>query len=181
MKDTGKVTHAIRRRAVFGLAGAVAIAGATTRPARAAGLAMPQGKVVLSVSGLIKQTNKDGAAELDMAMLEAIGTASFTTSTPWYNAPVTFSGVPLRKLLEFLGATGTTLTVYALNDYKTDIPIADTTTFPVLLATKRDGAYMPVRDKGPLFIVYPYDSDPNLKHQIYYSRSAWQVARMVVR
>ena len=47
-------------------------------------------------------------------------------------------------------------------------------------APASDGAYMPVRDKGPLFIVYPYDSDPALKHQVYYSRSAWQVARMVV-
>ena len=45
----------------------------------------------------------------------------------------------------------------------------------VLLALKRNGAYMPVRDKGPLFIVYPYDSSPELKHQKYYSRSAWPV------
>ncbi|MCC2664519.1 MAG: oxidoreductase, partial [Geminicoccaceae bacterium] len=45
--------------------------------------------------------------------------------------------------------------------------------YPVILALKRDGAYMPVRDKGPLFIVYPYDSSPELKHQNYYSRSAW--------
>lgn len=164
---------------MFGLAGAIAVA--STRPAQSAGLAIPQGKVVLSVSGMIKETNKDGEATLDMAMLEAIGTASFTTTTPWYNAPVTFSGVPLAKLLDFLGATGTTLTVYALNDYKTDIPMEDARKFPVILATKRDGAYMPVRDKGPLFIVYPYDSDPALKQQIYFSRSAWQVARMVVR
>jgi hypothetical protein len=179
MNDVGKVSHAIARRAVFALAGAIAVAGA--RPARSAGLALPQGKVVLSVSGLIKETNKDGAAELDMTMLEAIGTASFTTSTPWYNTPVTFSGVPMAKLLDYLGASGTTITAYALNDYKTDIPIEDFRKFPAILATKRDGAYMPVRDKGPLFIVYPYDSDPNLKHQVYYSRSAWQVARMVVR
>lgn len=179
MKYVGKETQSIQRRTLFGLAGAIAVA--STGPARSAGLAMPQGKVVLSVSGLIKETNKDGAAELDMTMLEAIGTASFTTSTPWYNSPATFSGVPMAKLLDYLGATGTMITAYALNDYKTDIPIEDFRKFPTLLATKRDGAYMPVRDKGPLFIVYPYDSDPNLKHQVYYSRSAWQVARMVVR
>ena len=35
-------------------------------------------------------------------------------------------------------------------------------------------------DKGPLFIVYPFDSDPELKQQIYYNRSAWQVARLLV-
>ncbi|MDU1358477.1 MAG: oxidoreductase, partial [Citrobacter freundii] len=38
--------------------------------------------------------------------------------------------------------------------------------------------YMRIRDKGPLFIVYPYDSMPELNNQIYYSRSAWQVSSM---
>ena len=51
----------------------------------------------------------------------------------------------------------------------------------VLLALKRNGLYMPIRDKGPLFIVYPYDSDPQLRHQRFYSRSAWQLVRIVVR
>ena len=178
MNDFYQTPRDISRRKLVGLVGVLAVAGVST--ARAAGLATPQGKVVLSVSGSIKQTNKDGVAELDMDMLEAIGAASFITGTPWYNTPVTFSGVPMAKLLDALGATGTTVTVYALNDYKTDIPMEDFRKFPAILATKRDGAYMPVRDKGPLFIVYPYDSDPALKHQVYYSRSAWQVARMVV-
>jgi hypothetical protein len=40
---------------------------------------------------------------------------------------------------------------------------------------------MPVRDKGPLFIVYNYDSNAELQHQRFYSRSVWQVARMVVK
>jgi hypothetical protein len=114
-------------------------------------------------------------------MLETLGTESFTTTTPWYNGPVTFEGVRMSRLLDRVGAMGTTLTVTALNDYTSDIPIEDFRTYPVILAMKRDGAYMPVRDKGPLFIVYPYDSDPALKHQRYYSRSAWQVARMVVK
>jgi hypothetical protein len=39
---------------------------------------------------------------------------------------------------------------------------------------------MAVRDKGPLFIIYPYDSDPQLQNQTYYTRSAWQVAKLIV-
>ena len=76
------------------------------------------------------------------------------------NGDVVFEGVLMSKLLTAVGATGTTLSVFALND---------------------DRAYMPVRDKGPLFVVYPHDSDPALKHQVYDSRSGWQVARMVVK
>jgi hypothetical protein len=38
-----------------------------------------------------------------------------------------------------------------------------------------------VRDKGPLFIVYPYDSDPQLATQTFYGRSAWQLAKLIVK
>ena len=87
----------------------------------------------------------------------------------------------MNKLMDAVGAKGTSLTVTALNDYATDIPLEDFKNQPVILATKRDGNYMPVRDKGPLFIVYNYDSNAELQHQRFYSRSAWQVARMVVK
>ena len=59
-------------------------------------------------------------------------------------------------------------------------PVSDFAQFNVLLAIKRNGQYMPVSDKGPLFIVYPYDSSPELKTQKYYSRSAWQLASIEV-
>ncbi|HBQ6508802.1 TPA: oxidoreductase, partial [Klebsiella variicola subsp. variicola] len=45
---------------------------------------------------------------------------------------------------------------------------------------KMNGEYMRVRDKGPLFIVYPYDSSTELQNQIYYSRSAWQVSKIII-
>jgi hypothetical protein len=34
---------------------------------------------------------------------------------------------------------------------------------------------MPVRDKGPLFIIYPFDTDASLRSERYYSRAAWQL------
>ena len=162
-----------------GMALTMATVGATQ--AMAATLAKPTGKVILTISGLIGNTNNGDKAEFDMPMIEALGTVSFTTKTPWYKDPVTFTGVPMDKLMEAVGAKGTSLTVTALNDYATDVPVEDFKTHPVILATKRDGNYMPVRDKGPLFIVYNYDSKPELQHQRFYSRSAWQVARMVVK
>jgi len=87
----------------------------------------------------------------------------------------------MSRLLEQVGASGATVAVTALNDYTIDIPISDFTTHQVILATKRDGNYMPIKDKGPLFIVYNYDSNIELRHQRFYSRSAWQVAKIVVK
>ena len=106
---------------------------------------------------------------------------SFQTSTPWYTGPVTFEGVRMTTLLDTVGAFGEQAVVVALNDYITEIPITDFGEFNVIMALKRDGAYMPVRDKGPLFIVYPFDSSATLRQQKYYSRSAWQVAKIIVK
>ena len=44
------------------------------------------------------------------------------------------------------------MTVIALNDYSTEIPIKDFKEFATIIALKRDGEYMSVREKGPLFI-----------------------------
>lgn len=148
--------------------------------AQAAELAKPEGKTILTISGAIENTNSEDGAAFDRAMIEALGMETVKTTTPWYDGAVTFEGVKLDALMKLVGAKGANVKAVALNDYTTSIPLEDFGKFGVLLALKRDGAYMTVRDKGPLFIVYPYDSDPQLQSQTYYGRSAWQLARLVV-
>jgi hypothetical protein len=60
-------------------------------PAGAASLPEPTEKPILTVTGKITVTNKEGAAQFDRAMLEALGAASFSTSTPWYKEAETAS------------------------------------------------------------------------------------------
>jgi hypothetical protein len=144
-------------------------------------LPTPSGKPILSVSGNITRTNDGSDALFDRDMLEALGTVAFETVTPWDKQPVRFEGVPLARLLDHLEASGTSLTAVALNDYSAELPIDDLRKYEVILALKQNGEYMPVRDKGPLFIVYNFDASPELKNQKFYSRSVWQVARLEVR
>lgn len=171
----------LTRRRLTGLALAGAgLAIAAPRPVVAERPAST-GKPLLTIVGKIRMSDGAESVALDRASLEGLGTASFVTKTPWYPGPVSFEGVPMARLMETVGAFGDTVVATALNDYVTEIPIADFSTYNVLLALKRDGAYMTPRDKGPLFIVYPYDSDPALQHQRFYSRSAWQLAHLHVR
>ena len=155
----------------------VCIAGAGV----AAGLDQPKADSILTVSGKISVTNAQATAQFDRAMLEKIGMVSFTTMTPWYKEPVKFEGVPLKKLMAAVEAKGEKIVAVALNDYSAEVPMEDIAKYDVILALKRDGEYMTPRDKGPLFIVYPYDSNPDLKNQKFYSRSVWQVAKIEVK
>lgn len=138
----------------------------------------PAGKILLTLSGNIENTNEDGKAVFDIASLEKLGMVSFQTTSPWYNGRTTFTGIPLQKLMDYVGAKGTVVKVTAINDYSTVIPLNDFKQYNAILALKVNGEYMRIRDKGPLFIVYPYDSMPELNNQIFYSRSAWQVSAM---
>ena len=148
--------------------------------AHADGLAAPTGDVVLHVTGKISKTNNGDAADFDMAMLEALAGRTTTTATPWYDATKTFSGPLGSALLDAVGASGTSMKVVALNEYETEIPVSDFTQYPVILATKLDGEAMSVRDKGPIFVIYPFDEMPDLNNETYYGRSAWQVKSIEV-
>jgi hypothetical protein len=167
------------RRTLIAAAGALPLLGVSLPTA--ATIDAPKQAPILTVSGRIKITNGDGTARFDRAMLEGIGLQRIDTTTPWHKGTVRFEGVPLARLMQLVGAEGDRVSVVALNDYSSEIPIEDFAKYGVILALKRDGEYMPVRDKGPLFVIYPYDSSPELKHQKFYSRSVWQVAKIIVR
>lgn len=149
-------------------------------PVWASELPKPVGKVILTMSGNITNTNEGGKAVFDIASLEKLGVISFQTTSPWFNGRTTFTGISMQKLMDYVGAKGSVLKVTALNDYTSVIPLSDFKKYNVILALKINGEYMRIRDKGPLFIVYPYDSIPELNNQVYYSRSAWQVSRMSI-
>ena len=133
------------------------------------------GKPILTLAGKVGDKNTASAAEFDLQMLEKLPQKSFTTHTPWDKNPIKFTGPLLRDVLAAAKASGSQIKAVAINDYATTIPISDTQKFDMILAHKMNDLAIPARTKGPLFIVYPYDSKPELNAQIYQDRSAWQV------
>jgi hypothetical protein len=135
----------------------------------------PTGRVILSVSGKIGAKNKGELAVFDMAMIEALPQHSFTTRTPWYDKPMKFTGPLLKDVLALVKASGTTVSAVAINDYKINIPVEDLGKHGVLMARLIDDKPIPVRSKGPLFVVYPFDKSSELRSSVYYERSIWQL------
>jgi hypothetical protein len=158
-----------------------ALAMLAAAPAAAMSLPKPTGPVVLTVTGAIDNVDADGKAEFDMAMLEALEQKETTTATPWYDGKVTFKGPLATTLLEAVGAHGDTVHVTAINDYSADIPVTDFANDPVIFATHINGEPMSVRDKGPIFVVYPFDENPNLYNEAFFGKSVWQVVSLDVR
>ncbi len=166
------------RRRLLGLAALTLF-----RPAATWALDPPKGPVVLTVSGRVRTGRRDGPASFDMAMLEQLPQAQLSTQTPWYPQPRRFTGPLLRQVIEVAGGqlvAGGKLRATALNDYAVEIPAEDALRYDLVLARLMDDKPMPVRDKGPLFIVYPFDAHRELRNAVYYSRCAWQLKAIEV-
>ncbi len=149
--------------------------------ANAEALQEPSGDVILSIDGNITVTNADGSAQFDLDMLRELGAAEIRTTTIWTDGEQVFEGVWLSTLIERLGASGVSIAATAINDYSIEIPLTDAVEGGALVAYHRNGQPMPVRDKGPLWIVYPFDDDPAYKSEVIFSRSIWQLDRMTVQ
>jgi hypothetical protein len=165
---------AVRRRLVVGVL--AALAGAP-----ACALEAPAGKVLLTLSGELQQRNTPDGAAFDAAMLEKMPRKSFSTTTPWYPQPRKFTGVLLRDLLAAVGARGKMIKAVALNDYRVDIPVDDVQNSDLIVAYLLDDKPVPVRDKGPLMLMYPFDGRPDLRNAVHYSRAVWQLRVLELR
>lgn len=145
-------------------------------------LALPpaKGKVILTLSGKIAEKNTAAAAVFDLAMLEKLPQQTFTTMTPWDKVPIKFTGPLLRDVLAAAKASGSAIKAMALNDYQASIPMEDAQKYDVIVAHQMNGQAIPVKTKGPLFIVYPFDTKAELRTSVYYERSAWQLKSMSI-
>lgn len=139
-------------------------------------LAAPSGPVILKVSGAIQHTNVGNEAHFDRQQLEALQQRTTVTQTPWTEQQDNYSGPLGRALIEAVGAEEAQwMSIAALNDYHTQVPVSDFFDYPVVLAMKKNDRWLRVRDRGPIFVIYPFDEQPHLKTEMHYNRSAWQV------
>jgi len=161
------------------LAALVALLG----PCLAEGAPRPQGPVVLTVTGDVGVANRgpldppndkllethnarfERAMEFDHAALVALGLHAVSVRYPTWPAGHRFEGPLLRDVLKAAGVTGGVVQPVALDGYAAEIPYADLERWPVILALKSDGRWLPLGGAGPAWVIYPRDDFPELAGQ----------------
>lgn len=156
------ITRRLLASAVMALACFAAFAQVAPRPAA---------RPILEVTGKVT-----APVQLDLAALQRLPQQSFTTNSPWTREAHTYTGPLLRDVLALAGAQNpVTIKATALNDYQISIPAEDAAKLGVIVAHQIDGKAIPVRERGPLFVIYPFDSAAELRSTRYYERSIWQL------
>ena len=102
----------------------------------------------------------------------------FRTATPWTDEPADFEGVLIKDLLEAVSWKGKSLKAAALNDYIVDLDADTLVSGGAILAYRVNGVDISVRNKGPLWIMFPFDDRPELKNEAVYIQSVWQLRRL---
>lgn len=166
-----------RRSLILGAA-CLVLAAVVPPGAHAGELAKPTGDVVLTIDGAIGTFNAENRADFDIDMLRAMPAVKIKTSTPWTDGVTEFEGVPLEAVFKAVGAKGKAIKATALNDYIADVDPATIVSSGAVLAYRMNGADISVRDKGPLWIMFPFDEQPQLKAETVYSQSVWQLRKM---
>lgn len=132
---------------------------------------------------LLAVTLEDGTVvSLDRATLEGLPQQAFTTSTPWTEGLVDFSGPSFRAVLDHLAiAPDRAIVARAANDYRVVLEPRHIEPHAPIIATRMNGAAFSLRDLGPLWVVFPYDSSDRYRSEEAISLSIWQLVDLTVR
>ncbi|MHA7827481.1 MAG: putative pterin-binding protein [Roseovarius sp.] len=137
---------------------------------------------ILSIEIIDKSTDDSCTRErieLTYSELQSMPRATIETSTNWTFGTQSFTGVWLATLLDRHAIRSGMLELFAVNDYVVRIPVEEVRQGGELLAYRRNDEIMTLRQKGPLWLVYDWDHEPAYRTETHYSRSIWQLDRIV--
>ena len=118
-------------------------------------------------------------SEADLLRLPQV---TIMTRTEFTDGIVEFVGPLARAALEFIELGDATIVhLVAANDYAFDIPVSYLFEYDVILAMQANGVRLSIRDKGPIWLMYPLDDFEELQDPRYNHRLVWQLTTMELR
>ncbi|MFA8443998.1 oxidoreductase [Yoonia sp.] len=169
------------QRRNFLLAAPFVIIGSRLAVAQDAASPPVTGPVLLTVDGDIARPSQGSTAVFDQQRLDQLPQNEFRTSTIWTEGLRRFSGPTLQGLLDDVVAGSGEIMATAINDYVVDISRSLVKPTTPIIANRIDGMPFSVRKKGPLWIVFPYDSDPLFRSEPVYASSVWQLSKLTIQ
>ncbi len=135
---------------------------------------LPANPLILTVTGELGCCPQ-GQALFDLQRLDALPQVEVKTLTPWTEQEDSYRGVRLSVLLDELKAQGQRIDATALNDYSMLLNLPAARQYPVILATRKNGKVMGVRDKGPIWVIYPLSDFTELRKEEHHQAMVWQL------
>ncbi|MBD3657100.1 hypothetical protein [Marinobacter sp.] len=122
------------------------------------------------------------AIELTASDLDNLTQRSIRTHSPYYKGQVEFSGPMLVDLLtsvagqdigDYIG-----ISLYALNNYVVHTTFGELKRIEALLATRREGKRLSIRERGPYWIILPLTDRKELDSEHFHKLMVWQLQKI---
>ncbi|SFI63196.1 molybdopterin-dependent oxidoreductase [Albimonas pacifica] len=153
--------------APLGVIAAAGVAALSAPPAAASALDL--------AVAVHREGEADAETSITLAELAAMPQTRVRAVTPWTEGVVEFEGVAFADLAARVGASGGPVALTALNAYQITLDAGQIIADGGVLAMKMDGKPMSVRDKGPLWLVFPSEARPELAATDNTHMWIWQV------
>lgn len=116
--------------------------------------------------------------ELTEDQLLAMDQAIVLTENEFVDGMGEFSGPLARDVIALMGDDLETVILTAVNDYAVPVPVADFIEYDVIFALSRNGENFSIRDKGPIWVIYPMSDHEELQDRVYNDRLIWQLVKV---
>ena len=93
---------------------------------------------------------------------------------------MTYTGVSVKDFAQAIEARGNRIRLIALNDYSVTADVDQLVANGAILAHLRNGQPMPIADKGPVFVMFPFSSNAKLRADSIYVQAVWQLSRIEI-
>lgn len=139
--------------------------------------------VVLTLFGDI-QLDEQQYERLDFTLsdLQALPQGEIITAHPWVSRPHHYQGVDLNRLVARLFGHRRVITLYmeALNGFSVAVDWPQVSPLAPILAWQDNGKAMSRRNKGPLWLMLPFDRVPKVQQADLLHFMAWQLRNIKV-
>lgn len=107
----------------------------------------------------------------------ALDQVEIATDNDYVDETAVFSGPRLRDVFgdQEIGSEDM-IRLRALNDYSTEMPASEALDYDVILALSMNGERLSVRDKGPIWVIYPMSEHEELREPRFNDRLVWQLS-----
>ena len=133
---------------------------------------------------LVVSNSATGSAELTLNRedLQALPQTRITTKTDFTDGRPTFAGPRVLEVLSLIDLGDATVArMVAANDYAVEIDLQDIRLYDPIFAIEMNDNALSLRDKGPIWLMYPIDSYPELQVADFNAKLIWQLVRVELR
>ncbi|ENM5826023.1 oxidoreductase [Vibrio metoecus] len=129
---------------------------------------------------ILTLTHQDQTISATYQDLLARSDLTIVTETPWTQGNTEFKGISAQAILAWVGVKQADLKVIALNKYWAVIPYSDIEKYNPVFAIQKNGKPMAIRDRGPVWSIYPLTNSGELNNEVLHSRMVWQISHIEI-